>query len=69
MKEISKEEAKALLRELQKKEPPIELEQFLCELHLAMDVFFEGNAQRDGKTITLKIPNGQKFRITAELEE
>ena len=69
MKEISKEEARARLRELQKKEPPVELYNFLCELHLAMNVIFEGTVKRNGKTITLKIPNGQKFRITAELVE
>ena len=69
MEELSKEEARALLRELQKKEPPVELYNFLCELHLAMKVFFEGTVKRNGSTITLKIPNGQKFRITAELAE
>ena len=69
MEEMSKEEARALLRELSKKEPPVELEEFLCELHLAMRVFFEGTVKRDGKAITLKIPNGQRFRVTAELAE
>ena len=68
MKEISKE-ARARLRELSKNEPPVELEAFLCELHLAMTVFFEGTVKRDGKTIALKRPNGQKFRITAEYVE
>ena len=69
MEEISKEEARALLRELEKNEPPIELEQFLCKLHLALDIFFEGDAERSGNQITLKIPNGQKVRITAEFAE
>ena len=69
MEEISKEQARELLRELRKKEPPVELEEFLIELHLAMRIFFEGTIKRDGKTITLKIPNKQKFRITAELVE
>ena len=69
MKEISKDEAKALLRELSKKEPPVELAEFLCELHLALNIFFEGDAKRNGNTITLKISNGQKVRITAELAE
>ena len=66
MKEISKEEAKALLDELSKKAPPIELEEFLCELHLALNIFFKGKAKRDGKIITIKISNGKKFRVTAE---
>ena len=69
MKEISKEEAKAILDELSKKAPPIEFEEFLCGLHLALDIFFEGKAERDGKIFTLKFPNGKKFRITAELVE
>ena len=67
MEEIGKEEAKALLSELSKQQPPIELHEFLCELQLAMKVFFEGTVRRNGQTITLRLPNGQKFRITAEL--
>ena len=47
--------------------PPVDLEEFTIELHLAMDVFFMGKTERRGNTITLKIPNGQKFRITTEL--
>ena len=69
MAEISKEEARARLRELREMQPPVELEEFLCELHLAMKVFFEGTLKRNGDKIILKIPNGQKFRITAELVE
>ena len=65
----NKKNTHAMKREFDKNYPPVDLEEFLCELHLAMDVFFEGSAVRDGKTITLRIPNGQKFRITAELEE
>ena len=69
VEELNKKEAKSLLRELNKQEPPVELEQFLCELHLALDIFFEGDAERNDNQITLKIPNGQKFRITAEFAE
>ena len=62
----AKKDKRAMMLEFNKNYPPVDLEEFLCELHLAMDVFFEGKAKRNGNTITLKIPNGQKFRITAE---
>ena len=58
---------KQLLEELQKKLPPIDLEEFSIELHLAMNIFFKGEAERDKQTITLTTPSGQKFRVTAEL--
>lgn len=61
------EDKKALLEELRKQLPPIELEEFSIELHLAMGIFFEGEIERSGRKITLTTPSGQKFRVTAEL--
>lgn len=58
---------KQLLEELKKNLRPEKLEEFTIELHLALNIFFEGESERTGNTVTLRIPSGQKFRITTEL--
>lgn len=63
---LSREEKKALLEELRKKQPSAELTEFSIELQLALNIFFEGKVTRKGQTIKLFLPNGQKFRVTAE---
>ena len=55
-----------LRHEMNEDIPPVDLKEFVIELHLAMDVFFMGAAEREGNTVTLNLPNGQKFRVTAE---
>ena len=45
---LSREEKKALLEELRKKQPSAELTEFSIELQLALNIFFRGksNTQR-----------------------
>ena len=66
-----KRRCKALERcicdEFDKNVPPISLEQFNFELLYAIDVCFMGDVECNGNTITLSVPNGQKFRVTTEL--
>ena len=51
--------------ELLKEEPPIEAESLLQELAPLLDEYFIGNISLDGRAIFYRMPNGQKFKITA----
>lgn len=41
-------------------------EQFAEELELALRDYFQGEIERQGKTVNIKFPNGQTFKLTVE---
>lgn len=51
--------------ELAKEEPPIEAGSLLEELMPFLKEYFIGKLSFDGQAIFYRLPNGQKFRITA----
>lgn len=52
--------------ELEKTEPPIQAESLLCELLPFLKEYFIGNVSFNGQAIFYRLPNGQKFKITAQ---
>ena len=52
--------------ELLKNEPPIKAESLLCEILPLMEEYFIGNLSFEGRAILYRLPNGQKFKITAQ---
>lgn len=52
--------------ELARKEAPIEAESLLCELLPLMEEYFIGEISLEGNALLYRLPNGQKFRITAQ---
>ena len=52
--------------ELAKEDPPIQAESLLCELMPLMEEYFIGNLSFDGQAISYRLPNGQKFKISAK---
>ena len=53
--------------ELEKNELPIDKEQLLSEILPIMEDYFVGEIRFDGHSIAYKLPNGQKFLITAQI--
>ena len=51
---------------LLKEEPPIEAESLLCEILPFLKEYFIGEISFDGRAIFYRLPNGQKFKITAQ---
>ena len=54
--------------ELAKREPPVAANDLLLEILPLMQDYFVGEVTIDRGTILYRLPNGQKFRITAKQE-
>lgn len=54
--------------ELAKKEPPVAAGDLILEILPLMQDYFVGDVTFDKGAITYRMPNGQKFRITAKQE-
>lgn len=52
--------------ELAKEEPPIKASSLLEELMPFLKEYFIGELSFDGQAILYRLPNGQKFKITAQ---
>ena len=51
---------------LLKEEPPIKAESLLEELYPFLQEYFIGKLSFDGQAIFYRLPNGQRFKITAQ---
>ena len=54
--------------ELAKAEPPIRGSELLMEILPLMEDYFVGNLALEQNAIVYRMPNGQRFRITAKVE-
>lgn len=52
--------------EYAKNEPPVAANIILAELEPLLDDYFKGEISFDGQNITYCLPNGQRFKLSAE---
>lgn len=64
--ELIRTEEKIALDELAKNEPPFPADDLLREIAPLLEDYFVAEVGEKGHAVTLRFPNGQKFKLTAE---
>lgn len=52
--------------EYAKNEPPVAANELLAEIELLIEDYFKGDVSFDGQNVMCCLPNGQKFKFSAE---